>query len=270
MLDTNPDGRDRAVAFFKSHVEAFEAASGYALAGVASILRRHPMNNTCMRFLIKFMKASNYDIESGQVQEWLKQAFSAQVSTVMIERSAKALRDHETRDCTSKMLQNLSAWEVLLNTKLLSDFGMREIAPGAAGGNPPPTFGERLFAPTMDNERTEGSVDLRGILKTGSWQSYSAQSQKIGYGQMEALRQLHERNRWEHVDQLWHTKLLGEGSIILHTQSGKHMMVLQVLEVAAICWPMRRIAHDMYALDLQATALEWVLLFSADEVQVLR
>lgn len=202
-------------------------------------------------------------------EEWLKQVFSSQAGTVMIEQSNKVLRDHETRDGTSKMLQYMAAWEALLNSKLLDDFGLNEIDDGVAAGNPPPWFGERLFVPTRDHTGKGSQLDLAAILKQPTWVSYSAQSQKLGYGQMEALRYLHLHNEWARAEDMWHTKLLMEGSVINHISTDRVLLVLQVLEVSAICWPVTRIAHDMFELDLRVEKLEWVHLFSAEDAQAL-
>lgn len=204
-----------------------------------------------------------------RAKEWLKQVFSSQAGTVMIEQSAKVLRDHETRDCTSNMLQHLAAWEALLNSRLIDEFGLNEIDEGVAAGTPPPSFGERLFVPSLGHNEKGSKLDLAAILKQPTWVSYSAQSQKLGYGQMEAVRYLHLHNMWGSAEDLWHTKLLIEGSIIHHLPSDRILLVLQVLEVSAICWPVIRVAHDMFDLDLGAKKLEWVHLFSVNEAQAL-
>lgn len=65
----------------------------------------------------------------------------------MVEQSAKALRDHETRDRANEMMQHFATWQVLAQSSLLNDFGRDPIEPGSAG-TPPDSFNEHIFQPT--------------------------------------------------------------------------------------------------------------------------
>lgn len=265
-LHKDPALRSESVRYFQAHVCAFESASGWKTPGVSALIEKHPLRSTSMRFFTKFMQASGYNASSVQVQEWLRQMFEGQLGTVMIEQSAKCLRESETRDTNSKMMQHMRAWEVLLQSKLMADHGRQEISLAQAP-SPPATFNERLFVPTRAQGEQKSKLDLDGILKTQTWVSYSAQSQKANYGNMEVLRVLDSMGKFDRAEDTWHTKLLPEGTLIKKQETGDGFLVLQVLGHAALCWPLSQIAADTWGLDLDVKKLEWVVILATDSVQ---
>lgn len=193
---------------FKAHVAAYKEALKFQTADVEALLRRHPFNSTAMQFCIKFAEATDFVYEgNAQWKEWLLVVFRGQTGTVMIEQSARVLRDHETRDSTNKSMQHISAWEFLMESKLLADFHLPEIEIGASC-QPPPTFGESIFQFTRKVDEKLSDLDLDGILKTPDWPSYTAQSQKHVYGQLQALLFLSANNKFADAASLWFIKLV--------------------------------------------------------------
>lgn len=142
----------KSVEYFKKAVEAFNAAQRYNNdPAVKALLKRHPFSGVALKLCIKYAQASGYDLAGdGQFKEWLNVCFRGQLGTVMVENSAKALRDHETRDRPNKVMQHHSSWSILAQSALLKDYGLSGITPGACG-SAPDSFDEHVFQPTRAN-----------------------------------------------------------------------------------------------------------------------
>lgn len=238
---------------WREHCQAFNAALEVQTPHVAELLRRHPFRSVCMRYGNKFATAAGWSPRGPQLTEWLRTIFRSMLNTVMVERSAQRLRDHETRGQQNKTMHNFSSWEVLFQAGLFAEFQREEVSLGVSGA-PPPGFGDRLFNPPY-GAKAGGGLDLHGILKNPSWPSYTAQSQKLVYAQMAALLDLYRRGDFSLAAAQWHVTLWPEKAMIQTPDMDAPAMVLQVWESAALLWPMTRTASDMYALDMKAEKL---------------
>lgn len=229
LLGEDVARRDTVRQNFKVDVEAFAEASKVKTAPVEALLRRHPFKWTAMQWCIMFAKASDFELTGNhQWAEWLSVVFRSQTGTVAIEQSNQVLRDHETRDSSNKVMQHLSVWEHLMESGILGRHDRKEIRVESTCA-PPPGFGESLFQTTRRAGEELSKLDLDGILKNPtSWPSYSAQSQKDIYGQIMALRFLHQTSQLQDAAELWCVKLLPDLTAVHHKPSGKYLFVLQV------------------------------------------
>lgn len=121
-------------------------------------------------------------------------------------------------------------------------------------------------AEVQANSRSK--LDLAAILRTPDWPTYSAQSQRIVYGQLAALLELHRRNLWERAGDLWMARLLVENTCISMPDLDLRALVLLVVDEAALVWPLVRESVNTFRMDMTVSELSWVCVFSLDEVQV--
>lgn len=240
LLHPDDDKTHATAERFRKAVAAYEMVKDIDTPAIQAMLRRHPFRTQALQFCIAYAKARNFDFKPGtQWAEWISVVFRGQLGTVMIENSAKALRDHETRDNSNKVMQHTAAWSVLKQSGLLNDYGRKEIGEGSSGAVPD-SFGEQLFVPTCAADKKH-KLPFDDIMKAASWPSYTAQSQKLIYGQEVALMWLYEQNRMGEADSLQAVRFVPEGQIIADSVSGEHLLVLQALEVGALCWLVDRV-----------------------------
>lgn len=128
-------------------------------------------------------------------------------------------------------------------------------------------FGDNLFVPPLTKDFA--SIDLHEILQTQTWPSYSAQSQKVIYAQMAALRDLYRRNDFAMAAQQWCIQLVLERSIVWRAGGTEPVLVLQVWDCAALAWPLVRVASDFIRLDTDVEELQWMCLYDFGDLQVI-
>lgn len=252
-------------------VASYEKAQLVADPAVKKLLKRHPLNNTAMQFAMKYMKVAQYDPNHPQMLELLQALFGGYMSTVMIEQSAKVLRDGETRDNTNKTMKLMNIYDKLISSSLIDQHDRNDIQVVTAL-QPPPAFGERIFYPTTneakDNKRLKaGKLDLKGILSSQDWTSFQAQSQKSIYVEVQALLNLSQQDKWAEASELWHSRLLSAGSFVRMTGSDDRYLVLANYDEAALCWPLARIANTFFEIDLSVKKLKWVCIYGGDEAR---
>lgn len=105
-------------------------------------------------------------------------------------------------------------------------------------------------------------------MKNPDWVTYSAQSQKLGYGQQVAIQWLHAKGASDSAAKLRAIKYVPEGEIIHYIPGGCFYLVLQVLEAAALCWPVERSCANGYKIALGLDELPWLCITSVDDVMV--
>jgi hypothetical protein len=112
-------------------------------------------------------------------------------------------------------------------------------------------------------------MDLSQIVGNQDWPSYTAQSQKMVYGQQSALMYLYDHNEWDNAHKLDCIRLIPEGVILYLTHMKKHAYVIQVLDVVALVWPLVATSSpNVYKLDLTVSRLEFVCLLRLDDAKV--
>lgn len=276
--------RNKSLAAFRQHAEAYERATTMAWPAVQRLLKKHPLQSTCMKIGLLCMRASGWSLGHAQVQEWLGALFDGPMSTVPIEQSGKVLRDGEIRDAPHKSMHLVGIYEKLINSGLL-ELHDRQNIQIASGVTPPAGFYEKAFFPGQQvveggsngdgggadiaGGAAHGKVELKAILGNPDWPSYTAQSVRIVYGQLAALLDLHRRDMWEHAADLWATRLLVENTFVSLPARDLRGLVVLVVDEAALLWPLERIGNHTYRLDMAVHELTWVCIYSADEVQVI-
>lgn len=165
----------------------------------------------------------------------------------------QVLRDRETQ--TAGLLDKYSRAEVVVDGNSACD---RNFAKGP------------MFQEVHASSGAKDSVDLRSVLKRQDWVTYSAQSVKHIYSEMELLAYLNEHSLWEYSCSAWQVLLLLEGGIICDRsgQDERYGLVVRVLEGAALIRPASRVASDMIELDIKGR-LEWKVVLVAGSFDVL-
>ena len=256
--------QQKTMQYFRFHVEAFREAQKYQLPEMQTLLKRHPFHGLAMRFAIKFAEAAQWSLEGHQLRMWLHIMFTSFNSSVMVEKAGKELRDAETRDQCSKVMQYMSAWEVLFESELFKQFGREEIKVGCAG-NPPASFNESMFVP---KKLPETKLDLAAIKGNPTWWSYSAASIKQVYANMVALDHLALTGDWDKVIYLPCIQYVPERQLVQFPGVEGLVLVLQVFDMAAMCWPVTRESVDRYLFDFSIERLHWHCAFSVDDLKV--
>ena len=260
---------EAARLLFRRHVEAYTRAQRFDLVDVKQLLLKHPLNSTYMKFASKFARASQWNYPGTQWQEHVRVVFRGELSSVMIERGNQTLRDHETRDTCQKLMRHFAAWENLIQAGLIKGYGREEIDASDGSANPPVTFGESVFTPARKPDPKMCHLDLERITKPQDWPSYSAQSQKITYAQQAAVLYLNEQKSFCRAGDLWRVRFLAEGQAVSIQGIDNYLCVLQVLECAALGWPLERVAADSWRLRLETEELQWICCVDWADVKVL-
>ena len=192
---------------------------------------------------------------------WLGQLFQGFAGTDMIERANKILRDKERVNNARLDCAAFTKWEALVNCGLLRKYG-RDAMEITESATPPADWGRCLFKPIVQpkkagevHESDAEDVDLDGILKTKTWESYSAQSQKLTYGQISTLVYLNQNGMLEESATTKWGKLAPVGKGLIFHETGMRVLVIAVLDRAIVGWPLSRCAIDVNELDMTITSL---------------
>lgn len=121
-------------------------------------------------------------------------------------------------------------------------------------------------APAPSGEKH--ALPFDDILKNPDWPTYSAQSQKLSCGIQAAFMWMFRTNKFDHVAKLRAIKLVPEGQIVWRKEDDAYLMVLQVLEASALCWPVERLCGNGFKVKSGLDYLEWLCITAPEELEV--
>ena len=87
--------------------------------------------------------------------------------------------------------------------------------------------------------------------------------------ELRLLRHLHAHDMWARANDAWITSLLPVGGLIRIKSVKVYAFVLKTNECAALTWPAEEVARHVWRKSAAISQLEWRVVFSHDDVEVL-
>lgn len=268
LLHADPEKSQASWSQFKLLVESFEAASQRSEALVAKAVRESTLQGTTMKWAVKFAEGGKWSQITSQMQELLHCLFRGLGQTKIVEDSIKDLRDKETRVAPSKQLAHFMEWQSTIDAKVLQAYDRNEVQVGTAVPLPAGFTADNIFQARHAADGNHDSMDLRAIMQKQDWVTYTSQSIKSTYPQLQLLRHLHTHDCWHLAGAAWTAGLLPQGLVVEDTVLQEKFMVIRVMEPAALVWPIRQHGDNVFALDLDAKKLEWRFAFDVEQFMV--
>jgi hypothetical protein len=251
---------------FKELVEAFEVAGTKTQEKTCQIVASSPLGSTVMQFAVKFAKAGQWERVTGQLMQLLEALFKGFGQTKVVEDSIKELRDKEQRVAPSKQLAHFMEWQTCVDAKLLEKYGRDEVEASGASLPSDDFDADAIFQVCHKSSGEQDSVDLRSITKKMTWTTWTSQSIKNSFSDLQLLLYMHKTGSWDLVGSAWHVSFLPVGQVLQDEDANELFMVLKIFSGAALVWPLAEAGTNLYQLDLGAR-LQWkVVLTNADIV----
>lgn len=270
MVHTDPEVAQRGLDRLKLCVEACCWAEASCLEG-AILARRCPLGGAIMQRAIALAEQNQFSSISADLRDLLVYLWSGALQTVVIERANQRLRDAETRDASSKVLERLSRWSILRRSDLVEHYGGADVPHRPHQSLPADAEMDALFRPRGDS----CPLDLRGITREQNWVTFNSQSVKKTFAEMELMIAAYQAGRPEMFGEGWKTALLPEKQVVILRPPGETARVAFLticnLQSACICLRLRRhenLVEVVHSLTEQIT-LSWRQISDLDAVHIL-
>lgn len=265
-----------------SFLQQVDAALIWALASGSKKLQdfaeHQGLQSPLMRWLRKAAVLHSPDGVLAPVALAVMQKFwGAILNDKFQEDVLKVMREAETRDSAKKELSHMQSWHCPTKTGELKKYGRDEIDITTHSFVPTTWNVSKVFktpppgSPLLDDEEKAEMNLLADVKNQITWHTNTPASEQHRYGELAVLCELYAADDEGKVNSAWKARLMPEGEVVCHKETGRAWFVIRVFHSAALLWPaITRDQGTSYAFDLEVGKLELVGVYELDDYLVAR